>query len=235
MSFLYYAPCQRHAISEVRKEIAYAFDSEGGPVRECHPGPDERPGIVFGDGAAWSGRENKVGHYPETQTWHQIPKSEIWIGYYELPTPDELARPKQLRGLPVELADGNQWLVPVARNFVESEGDYGFVCALPSARKFDGEKWMTNGPIPKYRLLWEIATNWAETISPSYDGNATVEDECEGCVDVLSVNYRVHRAEISVIGLLTEESRGEIISAALDLQTFLDWSKKNETSAGTNS
>ena len=51
---------------------------------------------------------------------------------------------------------------------------------------------------------------------------------------MLATNYRVGLTECTVLEILTPEGRGEIISAALDIPTYLESLKKNAAIGGTN-
>lgn len=236
MGFMYFAPCELAQVDEWKQKVSYAFDSVGTPTTQSPTGPGGVCGVIIGDAGAWAGNEPRLFHVPDTQTWVELPGTDgMYVGWYELPTPDQLARPKQLRGRGVELADGNEWLIPLARYFVECGSDYGFTCALPSAASYDGEKWSESGPVAKYQPLWDIALRWLEEMTPEEDGTATVQDDCNDCVSVLGFNYRLGPIECSVLKLLTADARGEIVATVLDIHTFLEWSKKNETAAGMSS
>lgn len=82
--------------------------------------PDNERGICV----HWPHPGNgQFGYRPNQQTWLPAvpspdgrPAKRYWAGLWNdsPPTPDQLARKRQYDGTPVELGDGNEWLIPSA-------------------------------------------------------------------------------------------------------------------------
>ena len=96
------------------------------------PGPESAGGMV----ACWKTGDpmsDPPDGVPEDWEWvpsppcGDRPKGDYWVGINPKakPGPGDLARNKQLQGVPVELADLREWLIPIARGVPYSIGvDY---------------------------------------------------------------------------------------------------------------
>jgi hypothetical protein len=217
--FLYYQP-------DGESPPGYAFDGPPPCTRACLRGPDGGKGVTLGASA------DGLGYYPDRQTWRKLPESNCWVGCDTLPGPRELRRARQLPGVPVQLGDGNEWTIPYARRFVESDDVVIPVCALPRCREMgDDGKWGRGEVVGKYKPLWQIATEaW-----DAFGGEATSEEwECQACAVVLAANYRVSETEISMLGLFDDLAVVSILKALTDIDTFIDWNKKKQQHAAQN-
>ena len=100
-------------------------------------GPDGSSGMILADGSTFSAAEESlIGYYPEArphptgiwQRWMPMAnhKAKPWIGFFpdSMPRPIDLQRPAglMLPGHKVFLADGQEWIIPVARALVEDDG-----------------------------------------------------------------------------------------------------------------
>lgn len=233
--FLYYLPGEtrkftRDELDEVG--LTYAFDRN--PTSNyCRHGPDGKQGMVLASG------DTKVGYYADKQTWRRIPgnKADAWVGIYsdDPPTPDDLARSVQLDGHLVALGDGNKWLIPKARAWIEEDGELRWQHTLPQrlARNDDGH-WEPQGPTERYARLWEIVTLWGPAQELSWN------DAVSCAIDVLRANYTgLGHDEIELLGLLDTDCLRSVLDALGDLSTWEDWLKKKQldlasTSAGAN-
>lgn len=171
-----------------------------------------------------------AGYYPDRQTWIKASDS-LWIGYENenRPTPEQLARSKQLPGHPVMLG-GEYWLVPVARRFTDS----GFVMTLPRKMGFIDGVWQYSDVVDRYSRLWQIACSWwDETMfNNGLQTEATTHqplrmcDIAEMAVEALSFNYRVGNHEMTALGAIDDNAIVEILNAVIDLPTYRAWIKK---------
>lgn len=164
--------------------------------------------------------------------WHDLP----------MPTPEQLAREDQLDGHAVELADGNAWTVPVARGYVEQDGDLRWYCALPQRLDWRGGEWHRGEVLPRYAHLWSISERWEERWAAGFamavaaaageDGGEAVAvelsltDAADLAVEVLAVNYRITAAEVSLLGLFADATPAAVLDAVIDLPTRRAWIKK---------
>ncbi len=151
-----------------------------------------------------------AGYYPEFQQWTKVRiDPELWIGIDNEypPVPADLARPNQVEGHLVTLADGHGWQVPVIRNCI---GDTKLPCDM--YRGPDGE--MQGGIKPAFQGLWEDTRPVWDML---FGGDDKPEDDGDGlsnannpqtmpfgeildlCVRFLGVNYRFGHAEQAVL------------------------------------
>jgi hypothetical protein len=225
VSFLYFAACQQHELNAQRATIAYAFDSPGGPSSQTTAGPNGRPGIVFGDAVGWQEREAQLGYFADRQQWTQMPASDVWVGWYDLPSPDHLVRPKTLRGHSTELSDGNHWVIPILRQLTPN----GLECALPVQDSWDGSQWQPGTqPIAKYRYLWDAS----EQLTSPVEGANLYQLERNFCCMLLATNYRVSQVECGILALLTESDRVAMFGASIDMPTYEQILKKKRERDG---
>lgn len=185
-------------------------------------GPDGKAGMLvsFGQGSG-------IGYHADSQEWHKFP--QFWLGWWrdKRPRPKDLERSVMLAGSAVTLADGQQWMVPVAK-------------LLPQRAVYDGTIWGRKLD-ERYRSLWELACRlrdeyWelvteavllrtelggklgdGDDVSEKLSGEeleawgAALETataaaqglDLSAVVQVLAANYRIGNEEASTLGLLT--------------------------------
>lgn len=137
--------------------------------------------------------------------------------------PESLARPALLPGLLAVLGDGNPWQVPVARVMDSAEKSTNI---LPAKMVLDDktDKWVEGDVLAKYRRLETIASEWWDQWYPvaseaiekgetSY--SVDVEKPYDLAVEVLAHNYRIGRAEASLLGLFVNYDNASDIMAVL--------------------
>jgi len=195
-----------------------------------------------------------LGFYPQRQVWKPIPGSPagVMVGMERdapLPAPGDLERSRMLSGHWVELADGQEWLAPIARCWLEHGGDAGWVCALPCRSRLDESgHWASGDPLPRYEAVWDLAARWdganQAAIADREEGGEEVsvsfqfDDLHEGAVLALQQNYLLGPAEVDMIGCLTQDDAARVLNALVDLPTRLEWVKKKlaaESAGGSSS
>lgn len=198
------------------------FSVKGG--RPVLPGTDgaetEHDGTVLG-------ATSDIAFKPDVQTWKRVEwegSPVYWLGYgtKEVPGPDDLVRDEVVMGHAVTLADGNDWIVPVARSFRE-----GLTC-LPEDLRMGADGKLQRSVKAAYRELFDRASAVAE---PAYSQGFYEIDEEESyrlVVDALAVNYRVGLAEVNALGLLDTRTRHAALGALIDQPTFLELMKQFE-------
>ena len=224
--------------------------------RGVSKGPDDGPGVVVADVArvpahlvgfhpakqAWRkipGSRTDSGEGSEKQ---------LWVGRYtDSPVlPSDLALNKQLDAYEVTLGDEQPWLIPVARGRLAKEDSLRWYPALPEAADIDeAGEWISRGVVPKYADLWKLAEDYWDLRWPGSAEDAD-EDEKENkppaagrvritfdfagsadaAVAALAVNYHVAKAEVALLGLLTDECIREILDALIDWPVVEEWMKK---------
>lgn len=203
-------------------------------------GPENIQGVIVGAEDRWDFGQVKMN---DQLTWKRFPKVvgpdglTPWLGWYEaegMPTPIELARLNQIPGEHLTLADGNDWLVPVARDI---EG-----CKLPVAFDLDDEtgEWVRSKVRREYAAIWKHASDYytayiVAAMAAREKGETVVsfniEDGESLVVDALAVNYRVSARELASLGVL---STGIVQKVANILCDWGDSAKKKlEDNSGT--
>lgn len=219
--------------------LGYAFSSPGDFTPcGCSSGPGEAGGgVVIAD----SRHTERIGFYPDEQIWQAIPNSAAWVGMYpdDRPAPADLQRAAFLDGHFVRLEDGHEWLIPVARGVGEIDGELVPYDKLPHAVGVDGDgNWSRNGAISKYERLWKIALRWWDELQRGLDGQVIeagkdvgidmdFNDVADGAVEALTTNYRLHKAEVALLGLLSDRVMYEVLHAVVDMPTIQAFAKKS--------
>ncbi len=248
MSFFYFLPNAKFndiPASLSKWGLAYLFDDGDKPTvhgRECI-GPEGQRGMVIGSAACWEAEQVKmpVGDAAGKLTWKKFPKpfaqEQAWIGFDKnsMPTPTSLRRSSQVSGEAITLADGHEWLVPIARRVTGTN--------LPVAYSLDEETgdWIADQVVPKYRKIWDHANAYLEAMTEAWinaqaensqevrwtipDGNALV-------VDALRVNYRVSAMEVAVLGIMTSEVHQQIADVLIDANGWAAIKKKEVSDTG---
>jgi len=262
---LYYLPKQPRNVTPAdldRLGLGYAFTPGKITVNEVRGGPDGGEGIIVADADGVAAHQ--VGYYRDRQEWMEFGPALLgprpltpdprppadgwpWVGRYtDAPVlPEQLARPQHLRGHLVQLDDGQEWLIPVARAWTEEDGDLRWFAALPQRITLDSEgHWKPSWVVKRYAALWDLAIRWHESqqaaAAEAAPGQTSLLVDFDGFVDAavaaLATNYRVGRAEVVLLGLLTVETARAILDALVDRPTLLKWlAKKNAMTAAGSS
>lgn len=243
---IYFVPdsvsCRPTNVAELG--LAYAFSGSPAVRSRCR-GPEGQEGTLLCDPHF---DEVRSLFKPDEQTWQKIPGSPCWVGTYRdepLP-PEALARKEQLGGHLVTLADSQQWLVPVARSFVDTEDGLQWIDRLPSTSALDAEGHWVSGPvIDRYRQLWQIAAQWHDARMAAIR-NLSAEDEERleanesvqvilefenlhtSAVTTLAANYRLSSAEAALLGLLSKQHAIRVLNALTDEPALLEILKKKD-------
>lgn len=157
-----------------------------------------------------------VMHIPRMQRWDRIDEA-VYIGADGRATPDLFLRDDHRGGRTVRLADGHEWVIPVANPMVRT-------CSLPTWDRLT------------YRRTWErvLQDQWAdlgqraadfaamlrERIAAG-DGHTTkaTVDEAQAralVADALAVNYYVSVQELSVLRVFSVEACTAALFAIID-------------------
>lgn len=182
-------------------------------------GPDGGSGTVIG----W-GRPNTLTAYrKDSQEWHRcapcgdLAGGRAWIGWdkSDPPTPENLARKVQLSGERIKLADGREWLIPIARQ-------------LPKIMGLDPESGRVASVVaPQYRAFLEEA--WA-TLATFVDREGKIYIEYEpgfaAAVRVLSMNYRMTRDLAAVLGMIGDSDLWTIPATCCEAAAMADLLQK---------
>jgi hypothetical protein len=181
-------------------------------------GPDGGPGLVV-SALPVAGREppRRVGYYPdETAIRWTLAREGLWLAVDDhFPVaPSDVARRKQFPGHPVELADGQEWIVPVVRRGLKKG-----VPALPERMGWDAHGQFGMVLDPRYGVLWERTEKLMEYFGTG-EHSMSYADAAELDLDFLGLNYRIGKVEATALGLLDTTNWEKILWAALDGPTI---------------
>lgn len=207
-------------------------------------GPHGEAGVVL------AAQSDRIGYYPDRQTWRRMPPIAgqpcVSVGFWNdaRPTPESLRVEQPLRGSAVRLRDGNDWIVPLARAWSD-DARGGAYCALPGTLTLDDAgEWQRGGIESRYAQLWDLATQyWDSLWSAPLEGQTVRFDfprAHDAAVEALGANYRISRGEVALLGLFDDQwlCATAILQALVDYDTFMSWAKKNlppPVAAGSNS
>ena len=241
--FLYYIPGGKAGLTldEARTAgLAYALD---GPISTVgvHGGPDGGDGVLIA--LANSVAAEELSYRGAAQTWRKIPACDAWAGLSTLhcPLSIDLARAKQLAGHEVLLGDHRPWLVPVARGWIEQDGDLRWYQNLPQRSVLgDDGRWSEGDVLPRYAPLWDLAMRFEDARRaavaaeiPAGGDAVRLQFDFDGlhqaAVQVLQTNYRIGPAEAALLGLLTADISCGILEALIDLPTRVAWFAKKKS------
>lgn len=230
--FLYFAAGVEATITLERAkqlDLGYAFDAAPGSAKLEGRTPSGGVGMLFADPSRLG--EATFAYMPDAQEWIKRPGDDsIWLGWYKKlpPTPAELGRAKGLPGEALELGDGRRWMIP--RLLYYSGGD-GFVLDLPCrAKLLESGEWGNGEVLEKYAAAAEFGERLYQGMVRSELGQAprlTTTEMLDIACELLSINYAVHKLEVSALGLLAiDETLVQIARAAADFNTFEEWYQK---------
>ena len=203
-------------------------------------GPDGMSGVIVAAlPADAAGFAQPIGFYPERQEWHQVgmigqalaagssPVTEqepaasavpltYWIGLdtRSRPTPDGLQREHVVSGAECELGDGGVWVCPLVRR-------RGFANAMPSTWGIDLQ---TGAFAPQ--MLGEYSPAWlaAQRIfDGACSGDIPKAEALTLCGQMLSINYRVGLAELTLLRVLSDATYLQVWRTAIDADFVEDW------------
>lgn len=179
------------------------------------------------------------------QTWTERFGLDSLVGHWHAHpvTPLSVMREQTIDGPFVQLLDGQAWQIPLLRQWRPGDDVLVVDCKLPRVMEQSPSngRFVLGSVIPRYRQLWEQSLEIAQQVlaQVSTSARAELDDDQvnQFVIDLLAVNYRVDASIVSHLQLLTPTHCGEIVCAALDLDT-LRRSLKNlysrRTSGGTN-
>lgn len=217
--------------------LGYAFTGGLTNRPTSSTSPSGTPGLVFADASRQEGQD--VGYHPDRQTWRKLPRvdgrPELWVGYWNeaKPGPLDLARLKQLRGVPVTLADGRDWDIPIVRRFDGIEATWK--SELPAAWVCDDDGNLVPGSTPKamYAHLWDLTTPIADAMLSIAGGESEeMPDQVavgRAVVALLATNYALGAAEIELLELVANDEAHSIVLVATRYDTLIDWMSQKKT------
>jgi hypothetical protein len=201
--------------------------------RGCERGPDGGEGNVVGLPAPPGCSEAPFGYYPADQVWRRC--GAWWLGMTKgaQPGPDDLARPQQLRGHVVKLAEGHAWHVPAAVRCDLQTGSRAV--SLPQALDLDDDgKWFAR-PLPRFTFFsQQVELAWDFYAKRLADPNAEIDPDLwlSLAVEALALNYYVGKWELACLGALSTALVHQVIEAVLDVPTMIAAAEARKKAGG---
>ena len=223
-AFFYFFPDKGAAPVSAFKDagLGYLFDSSGTSAASASmdPGPNGQRGAV-----AVGGSPPKPGALSGVDGAEWLDCGDFWVGVdrNNPPTPKDLERAELVDGHAIRLADGNLWMIPVARH-------YDGATPLPRAVRWNRAQGFHPGDVIKaHRELFAGAEKAWDALLCAMSG-----DESEFSIDTefdllsltLGTNYRVGPAEIGLLEIVTTVNRSEIVKALVDWPGAEEFLKK---------
>jgi hypothetical protein len=169
----------------------------------------------------------RCGYFAGQQTWHPIDDgSVLWIGLHNdyPPRPADMKRAKVHNGYEMELADGNEWQIPIIRRPSD------MATALPQTQYIEGGK-LVKKLKAAYQKFWdnsEVVADFFLAKKPLSELRAH-----ELAVEAIGLNYRFGPNEQKILGLVDSENYGGVLCYTIDLphvqaQSDIDSQKKTD-------
>lgn len=171
----------------------------GAELVDVPGGPDQTgPGVLV----AWrKPGAVEMGYRPDAQIWlPAVPRDDLaagryWVGFWpELPRPNHLARPYPQPGKQVALGDGQEWLIPSAK-----ELDADMILADDGTWRFEVQR--------RFHAFYLDYLKWMQ-----FFGNAGPDEEflfadaAEFILSGLRINYRLPPEAASHLRLFTKDN-----------------------------
>lgn len=220
-------PAERALVAAVEPPI-----SVGGQVlySAAESPADNTPGILLFHSAETGASARHVIDR-RRMSWHPWAAPGVHVGLWDdlpPPTPESLARPNPVPGITLTLGDGRRWQIPT---LLYETG----ASALPPAVTLDQTGAVLATP---HRLYRDLLTTGMEArafcLAFSEGQDVDPRRAIELAILALGVNYRITRAEIGILQLLTLPAIPSILYAMVGINIFdrLDQKKKtNQTSS----
>lgn len=181
-------------------------------------GPDGAHGVA----ASWAGRPILPGEFE----WTKCRKGSFWLGKLggEKPKPEWFERKTLHDGEKLTLGDGQEWVVPVARQ-------------LPHLIGLDDNGQVTRTLLPQYKRFWEAAEKTLGWFEEDERGGWSVplREILEFTALALSINYRVNPDVCSWLGLVRDDLAWRMAGIVTDWEGLRRARKKKESAGSLTS
>lgn len=211
-------------VSEVPDNYVDRFERGHTSIAEHARGPNDGHGILV---APFSGCMCVVDK--SKQHWEQI-DSGVWLGSLKKVDPLKFLRPQHHGGIPVVLADKNEWIIPVANPFIQT-------CSLPFIYRW---KWCEKA---KERIKYHSVEEKFQEVSekagelgllvynqllkavtksgpPEFEFEMSDDEAARFLHKVISINYDITQNEFQSLGVFSPESFQQMFCALIDLPSI---------------
>lgn len=231
---MYFFPGKHGVTDALLRECGLTQIVEGteSETREVIGGPGGQAGVsvVFRRADSESVR---VAYDGETQHWEECAGGAYWVGYWRdaVPGPQDLARKVQIDGHMVELLDGNQWRIPLVRQW---DGRTGLPCRI----KLDPSGQEIQSVNPKHEPLYARVMSELERLTSGENYTLSNTDMMDIAAQSLCANYHMGKWEASALGLFDTQNLRLVFDALIDmdaLRKMQDAQKKTQSASDTSS
>lgn len=179
-------------------------------------GPDDKSGSII-----WysDNREppRRCGYYAAEQAWHDCGAFYIGIDTASPPTPADLRRKREHAGYALELADGNQWMIPVVRRPNDTT-------ELPTDLFVDAAGNLCEPIKPAYQKYWDAGKEVCEWFFGETPADQVpTRKALQLAIDAVGLNYRYGEAEHRVLRFVDKENFMDILTTTIDMQAVRQW------------
>lgn len=235
MSHLIYFFPGKHGVTDALLRdcgLSQVIEGTVAESREVLNGPGDKSGVcaVF---RRTSDSDVRVLYQESAQHWDECAGGAYWIGYWRdaVPGPQDLARQVQIDGHMVELLDGNQWRIPLVRQW---DGR----TALPCRIKLDPSGQEIQSVNPKHEPLYARVMHELERLTSGEEYTLSNTDMMDIAAQSLRANYHMGKWEASAIGLFDTQNLRLVFDALVDmdaLRAMQDAQKKTQFASDTSS
>lgn len=172
--------------------------------RQVMNGPGGLNGVMVA-----SNTDTAVVYEKAAQTW--IECANFWVGYWNerKPGPRDLQRGEVVDGHLVEMGDGNDWLIPVARMV---DGD----TRLPQVIGFNPDGSVRLSVSQKFTAFYDAGFAIFNELVNNDRYAESAEELLSVAIEALTVNYRVGKWEAGLLGLVTTNNLVRVAQAIID-------------------
>jgi hypothetical protein len=210
-SYMLFAPGAKHGPDVVRQFGLETLEADGALSWLASRGPGDAEGLLGG----WldvDPSKSIMAYQPVRQTWQQCPGFDLWIGTEnEKPVrPEDLQRAKCQPGNWVQMADGNHWLIPVAK-------------WLPHLHGLNEFRQPCQRPKPQFVEFCQMAEGVLDSLlTTSTDGKIRCEVDWDFVCDALAMNYRLIPDAVSLLGLVDDRSGIQAMAVVSGMQAIVE-------------
>lgn len=239
MFFQYFFPNRRKITLDQLLELGLGYVFEPETAAQCKTpfeprpvsnGPGGQHGLVVSLSGDW------LGFHQDLQEWKQELDTDYWVGMWtaadKRPTPETLARQNLITGQWLRLEDGHDWLIPMARHWVEFDDTIIYQRTLPTRlTRTEQGHWRSGDVKPRYRELWRLATEFLTALTEGTLADFTEQDNL--VMECFRTNYRVSAIELDLLGIYDDHVRQRVPEILVDYDNFETLLKKKLTTPDT--
>lgn len=173
-------------------------------------GPEQTTGVIVG----WpKPGQAQMGYQPQSQIWRpavargDLPAGRYYVGLWAgaLPTPQDLRRRYPQPGVHVTLGDGQQWLLPRAKQL-----NAEMILADDGTWKFEPQR--------QYHAFWLAYCEWEDFFIQAPTGSTfSFTEAADFVLSALRINYRVVPELVNELRLFTKENVRSALYALLGI------------------